>query len=198
MKKKIINYFNELYPYPKMELNYSNEYELLIAIVLSAQCTDKKVNKVSEILFKQDIEKTNIKEILRPLGMANKKEIYIKNISEHYNKYKTIPNNYNDLIKLKGVGRKTANLYLSIINKEKRIAVDTHVNRVSKRLNIALEKDNLLTVEKKLEVFLKDEDFFKVHKQFVLFGRYKCKSKKPLCNDCKLKDICNYQKKYTN
>jgi len=197
MKKKIIEYFNELFPYPKMELNYSNDYELLIAIVLSAQCTDKKVNKATEELFKEE-GLNNLKKILRPLGMSNKKEIYVREITNYYKTNNEIPNNYNDLIKLKGVGRKTANLYLSIVNKEQRIAVDTHVNRVSKRLNIAKENDNLLIVEKRLYKFFKNEDFFKLHKQFVLFGRYKCKSQKPLCYDCKLQSICNYKKKYTN
>lgn len=201
----IEEYLDELFPNPKCELNYSNEYELLINIMLSAQTTDKRVNIVTKELYSKynSLEKlskadiNDIKKIIHSLGNYNKKSEYIKEISTTLlNKYNGIvPKNRTDLETLPGIGRKTVNVFLSELNIDAQIAVDTHVNRVSKRLSLAKEKDNVLEVEKKLKRIFKRVNWNKRHLQLVLFGRYYCKAKSPLCESCKLKGICNYYKK---
>ena len=196
----IENYLEELFPNPKCELNYSNEYELLINIMLSAQTTDKRVNIVTKELYSKydtleklsnaDIE--DLKRIIHSLGNYNKKAKFIRDISTILvTKYNGIvPKNRLDLESLPGIGRKTVNVFLSELNIEPEIAVDTHVSRVSKRLNISTVKDNVLQTEMKLRKEFKKRDWNKRHLQMVLFGRYHCKAVKPECDNCKLKDIC--------
>lgn len=200
---EIFNYLDELIPNPKCELNYSSDFEFLIAVVLSAQTTDKKVNNVTNILFKRyDIKSlstaniNDLKSILLPLGMADKKSLYIKNIANTIlNRYNgKIPSNYDELIKLDGVGRKTANLVLSTLYNKPCFAVDTHVERVAKRLGLVDQKSNVLEVEKEMYKIIPKDRINKSHHQFVLFGRYYCKSKNPECDNCKLKHICKYYK----
>jgi endonuclease-3 len=196
----IENYLDELFPNPKCELNYSNEYELLINIMLSAQTTDKRVNIVTKELYakynslmslsKADLE--DLKRIIHSLGNYNKKALFIKEIATTLvTKYNGIvPKNRQDLESLPGIGRKTVNVFLSELNIEPQIAVDTHVYRVSKRLQLANEKDDVLKTEMKLRKVFKKENWNKRHLQMVLFGRYKCKAIKPECENCKLKEIC--------
>lgn len=199
--KIIEDYLDELFPNPKCELNYTKDYELLISVVLSAQTTDKSVNLVTKVLF--DKYKTleelkyakieDIIDIIRPIGTYNRKAVYVKEIANIlYNDYNgVVPNNHRDLESMPGVGRKVANVVLSEWFKLPNIAVDTHVDRVSKRLGLAKNSDSVLEVEKRLQkAYLKD-NWSKRHLQMVLFGRYKCKSQKPLCSECKLKEICN-------
>ncbi len=201
MKKSSIDlYLDELFPNPKCELNYSNDYELLIAIVLSAQSTDKRVNAVTPIIFSKynslrALKKAHLEDlesIIRPVGSFRKKASYIKNIAtildESYNG--VVPKDRELLTALPGVGRKTANVFLSEFYNMPCIAVDTHVERVSKRLKLARKNDNVLVVEKKLEKVFSKEDWAKRHLQLVLFGRYFCKAIKPMCSTCKLKEIC--------
>ena len=201
MKRSSIDlYLDELFPNPKCELNYSKDYELLIAIILSAQSTDKRVNTITPIIFSKYNSLKALKEalledlenIIRPIGSFRKKASYIKNIAsildEKYNG--VVPKNRDDLIKLPGVGRKTANVFLSEFYNVPAIAVDTHVERVSKRLKLAHRDDNVLEIEKRLEKVFSRENWAKRHLQLVLFGRYFCKAIKPMCNSCKLKDIC--------
>ena len=196
---EIFNYLDNLIPNPKCELNYSNDFEFLIAVVLSAQTTDKKVNIVTKELFsKYDINtlwKADTKDlisILKPLGMANQKSIYIKNISKIIlNDYNgKIPSEFNELIKLDGVGRKTANLVLSTLYNKPFFAVDTHVERVTKRLGLVDESDSVLEIENKMYKLIPNDRINRTHHQFVLFGRYYCKSKNPECSSCGLKNIC--------
>lgn len=201
MINKIENYLDELFPNPKCEINYSNEYELLINIMLSAQTTDKRVNIVTKELYgkynslvslsRADLD--DLKRIIHSLGNYNKKAVFIKEIATTLvTKYNGIvPKNRQDLESLPGIGRKTVNVFLSELNIEPQIAVDTHVYRVSKRLNLSTEKDDVLKTEMKLKEAFKKEDWNKRHLQMVLFGRYKCKAIKPDCDNCKLKDICN-------
>lgn len=196
----IEEYLEELNPNPKCEINYNNEYELLISIVLSAQTTDKRVNEVNKVLFTKynSLEKLknadidDLKEILRPLGNYNKKALYVKNISttlvDSYNS--KVPHKRKELESLDGVGRKTASVFLSELNIEPAIAVDTHVERVSKRLGLSKKDDTVLEVEKRLRKVFKKEDWNKRHLQLLLFGRYKCKAISPKCDDCRLSDIC--------
>lgn len=198
MRNKIVSYLDSLIPNPKCELNYNKDYELLIATMLSAQTTDKRVNEVTNILFTkyQDIKalsEANIDdliEIVRPLGTFNRKALNIKLIAQELLKYNYVPNDRIFLESLSGVGRKTANVVLSNIYNVGCIAVDTHVNRVSKRLGLADEKDDVRVVEDKLTKCFKDYNLNRLHHQLLLFGRYYCKAKNPLCDKCKLKDIC--------
>lgn len=200
---KIIDYLDILFPEPKCELNYEKDYELLLAVMLSAQTTDKRVNSVTEILFKKyptlqslkEAEKKEIEDIIRPIGTYTKKANNIKKIAEELLKIGgKVPNDRNFLESLSGVGRKTTNVVLSNLYNIPCIAVDTHVARVSKRLGLASEKDDVLEIEKKLNKKFKKEKLCRLHHQLVLFGRYYCKAQKPMCEDCKLKDICKREK----
>ena len=203
--KIIEDYIDNLISDPKCELNYKKDYELLIAVMLSAQTTDKRVNIVTKELFNKynSLEKlknadiNDIKKIIKSLGSYNKKSEYIKQISTIIiDKYNGImPRNRNDLESLPGVGRKTVNVVFGELNIEDQIAVDTHVERVSKRLYLASTNDSVYNIEMKLRKAFKKETWNKRHKQLVLFGRYYCKAIKPECNTCKLKDICRYYKK---
>jgi len=199
---EIFEYLDLLFPSPKCELVYKNDFEFLISVVLSAQTTDKKVNSVTSLLFsKYDINSlsnadlNDLENILKPLGMAEKKSLYIKNISkkllEDYNG--CVPNNHNDLMKLDGVGRKTANLVLSTLYNKPYFAVDTHVKRVTNRLGL-INSDDVLKIEKKMYKLIPKDRINRTHHQFVLFGRYYCKSMNPSCDICKLKNICKYYK----
>lgn len=201
---KIESYLDKLYPNPKCELNYNKDYELLLATMLSAQTTDKRVNMVTDTLFKKypslkELSEANlndIMEIIRPIGtyrVKSKNLIEIaKRLQKDYNG--ELPNNREYLESLPGVGRKTTNVVLSNIYDEQCIAVDTHVSRVSKRLKLANKKDEPLEIEKKLSKKFKKQELGKRHHQLVLFGRYYCTARNPKCEYCELKDICNYKK----
>ena len=200
----IENYLDELFKDPKCELNYHNDYELLIAIVLSAQTTDKRVNSVTPMLFgKYDsIEKLmnadikDIEDILRPLGSFRKKALYVKEIARilFLDYDGKVPIKRKELEAMPGVGRKTVNVFLGEFYNVPLIAVDTHVERVSKRLGLAKDNDNVREVEEKLKRKFKREDWAKRHLQLVLFGRYHCKAISPNCDNCKLNNICKYKK----
>ncbi len=203
MINKIEEYLDELIPNPKCELNYNKDYELLIATMLSAQTTDKRVNEVTNILFKkyQTLEELSkatqedIIKIIRPIGTFNKKA---KNVIEIAKTLKTIgyvPNDRNYLESLPGVGRKTTNVVLSNIYNVPCIAVDTHVKRVSIRLGLANKSDDVTIIEEKLNKKFKKEKLSRLHHQLVLFGRYYCKAQNPQCQNCKLKNICKYKMK---
>ena len=197
---KIMDYLDELFPDPKCELIYFNDYSLLMAIVLSAQCTDKRVNSVTPLIFKkyktlEELKNADLKEleaIIRPVGSFRKKASYIKDIATILvDKYDgVVPTDRKILESFPGVGRKTTNVFLSEFYNEAAIAVDTHVERVSKRLRLAYLKDDVLKVEQKLMRKLPKDKWSKIHLQLVLFGRYYCKAVKPECENCKLKDIC--------
>ena len=203
MNKKIVDYLDTLFPDARCELNYSKDYELLIAIMLSAQTKDERVNKVTKILFSKypslkdlSLAKLNdIIEIIKPIGTYNKKAANIINIASCLLPYEKVPNDRVFLEGLPGIGHKTANVFLSMIYREPCFAVDTHVSRVSKRLGLVNSNDNVKDIENKLMLAFKDYDVTRLHHQFVLFGRYQCKAKKPECKECKLKDICLEMKK---
>ena len=192
---EIVNYLDEIIPNPKCELNYNKDYELVIATMLSAQTTDKKVNEITKILFNKypnlkELKNANLddlKKIIRPLGSYNKKALNIIDIATKLEKIGYVPNDRTFLESLNGVGRKTTNVVLGELYHENVIAVDTHVERVSKRLKIANMEDDVLTVEKKLSKYFKNYDLFKIHHQLLLFGRYHCTARNPKCNDCKFK-----------
>ena len=198
--KIIGDYLDEMFPNPKPELIFHSDYELLLAVMLSAQTTDKRVDTVTAVMFNKypnleklmDAEIKDLENIIHPLGSFRKKAQYTKEIAkiivEEYNG--VVPTNKDILTTLPGIGRKTANVFLSEFYGYPAIAVDTHVERVSKRLKMAYLKDDVYKVEKKLERKFPKEEWSKRHLQLVLFGRYHCKAIKPNCSNCKLKDIC--------
>ncbi len=194
---KIFEYLDELIPNPKCELNYNLDYELLIAVMLSAQTTDKRVNEVTNILFKKydslkklsEADINDIKNIIRPIGTFNKKASNIIEISKKILEIGYVPNDRKYLELLPGVGRKTTNLVLSTLYNEPYIAVDTHVTRVANRLGLVKTKD-VLKIEKELYKKIPKDRLNKTHHQLVLFGRYYCKAINPDCTNCKLKSIC--------
>ena len=201
-KETITKYLDLLIPNPKAELKYNKDYEFLIAVMLSAQTTDKRVNSVTEELFKysiydlRDMDILRLEMILRPIGTFKKKALFVKEICkkliEDYNAI--VPNDRKYLESLPGVGHKTVNVFLNEIYNVSTIAVDTHVERISKRLSLAKEEDNVLEVEKKLEKYFPKKGWGKLHKQLVLFGRYYCKAVKPECSTCQLHKYCKYYK----
>lgn len=200
----ISKYLDELIPEPWCELEFNKDYELLIAIVLSAQTTDKRVNSVTNILFNKynsikalsEAKINDIEQILRPLGTYKKKSIYVSEIAKRlvaqYNG--EVPSDRTKLEELPGVGRKTVSVFLCEYYNYSEFAVDTHVDRVSKRLGLVNKNDDVLKVEKKLKKIFPQGEWGKRHKQFVLFGRYYCKAVKPSCDNCKLKNICKKNK----
>ena len=202
--QEILSYLDELFPNPRCELEFNKDYELLIAVVLSAQTTDKKVNSVTENLFKKyptledlnDASIEDIKSILKPIGTYNKKAVFVKEIAHFLlDKYDgKVPKTHKELEIIPGVGHKSANVVLGVLYNIPTFAVDTHVSRVSKRLGLVKSKDDVTAIEKKLKKKINKERWVRTHHQLVLFGRYYCKAIKPECDSCKLKDLCKKDK----
>lgn len=202
----LIAYFSENNPNAETELNYSNPFELLIAVILSAQCTDKRINLVTPKLFR-DFPTPEI------LATSNFEElfVYIRSVSYPNNKTKhllgmakmlvkdfnaTIPSEIKELQKLPGVGRKTANVIASVIFNQPTMAVDTHVFRVSKRLGLVAQKARTpLEVEQQLVKYIPEEHIPKAHHWLILHGRYVCLARKPKCESCEITDFCRYFEK---
>lgn len=203
--KEILDLIYKMFPNPHCELEYFDDFSFLCAVVLSAQTTDKAVNLVTKPLFLKyptvfDIASSSedvLIPILRPIGLMKNKSHYLIKISkaivEDYGG--KVPHDFDELIKLPGVGRKTANVFLAEIDKRPAIAVDTHVNRVSYRLGLSSSIDNVLKTEHELEAGFDEKDWIKVHYGLLFMGRYKCLSKNPKCSDCNLKSICRYEKR---
>ena len=197
-RELIIKYLDSLFNNPKCELDYKKDYELVLSVMLSAQTTDKGVNRVTKELYEKydSLEKLNtlsVKEIedyIRSIGFYRVKSVNFKKIVEKLLEIGYVPNDRKFLESLPGVGRKTASVVLAHLFNEPSFAVDTHVFRVSKRLGITKEKDDVLVTEKKLKKYFNKEEWNRVNSQFVLFGRYYCTSQNPKCENCKLKSIC--------
>ena len=201
---EIIKAVDELYVNPKCELVFSSNYELLVAVILSAQCTDKRVNQVTSVLFKEyntpekmiTLSQEQLEEKIRSCGFFHNKAKHIldcsKDLLDKYNG--EIPSNKKELMALAGVGEKTANVVLATAFNVPAIAVDTHVFRVSNRLGLAKSNDVLKT-QKQLEKVLPKDKWIKFHYALVLHGRYVCKSQRPNCETCNLKEYCDYYKK---
>lgn len=198
--EEIISYLDELFPDASCELNYTTDYSFLIAVMLSAQTTDKKVNKVTEVLFNkyptlEDLKNANYDDlynIILPLGLAKTKAQNVINIANDLiEKFDgKVPINKFELMSLSGVGNKTANVVQVELFKIPEFPVDTHVERISKRLGIALENDSIKVVEKKLNEYFPKDKWIKLHHQFIHFGRYKCKAISPKCEGCKFAYFC--------
>ena len=199
-KNRICEYLDSLFPEPKCELLYQKDYELLMAIVLSAQSTDKRVNMVTPVMFHKypslealkEAPLEDLEDIIHSVGSFRKKASYIKQIAQILiNSYNGIvPKNREVLMRFPGVGRKTANVFLSEYYDIPAIAVDTHVERISKRLGMVSWDDDVLKVEEQLMQIFPKKEWSKRHLQMVLFGRYYCKAIKPECSTCLLQDIC--------
>ena len=203
MNKEIFDYLDRLYPNPKCELNYNKDYELLIAVMLSAQTTDKRVNKVTEVLFNKyksikelsEASVNDIENIIKEIGTFRRKAIYVHEIAKKLDDdgYDYVSNDRKYIESLPGVGHKSANVFLSNIYDEPAIAVDTHVSRVSKRLGLVYKNDDVVKIEKKLMKKVPMDRWSKTHHQLVLFGRYNCKAVNPDCASCEIKKYCKYK-----
>lgn len=191
-------------PKPTTELNYSSTFELLIAVILSAQSTDKGVNKATEALFKvaptpekmAALKVTGLKKYIKTIGLFNTKAKNIINtcnmlVKQHNSQ---VPDNRKDLEALPGVGRKTANVVLNTAFGQPTMAVDTHIFRVSNRTRIAPGK-TVLEVEKKLLKFIPEEYKVDAHHWLILHGRYTCIARKPRCESCVIEDLCEFKEK---
>lgn len=194
---------DEMIQNPRCELNYNYGYELVISVVLSAQCTDKRVNEITKILYNKyslkelgEISEKEIAKIIYPLGNYTKKSHYVKEIATRlYNDFNgEVPNNREYLESLPGVGRKSSNVILSELFNVPTFAIDTHVDRVSKRLGLAKNDDSLLTIEKKLMKLFNEEDINRRNHQILLLGRYICTSQNPNCSKCLISN-CPSRKK---
>lgn len=198
---KILDFLEELHPNAKCELNYNTAFQLLIATILSAQTTDIKVNEVTKSLFKDykdldaflKIDQDTLIKYIKSIGLYKNKSKNIINLCKQlkvdYNGL--VPDKMEELIKLPGVGRKTANVVLSNVFNIDGIAVDTHVFRVSKRIGIA-KGNTVLKVEMELRKNIKKSRWSKTHHTLIFHGRYICKSRKPQCNECNIKEYCDY------
>lgn len=203
--KRIFDYLDELFPNAGCELNYRKDYELLIAVMLSAQTTDAAVNKVTAVLFSKypSLEAlhlaplTAIEDTIKTIGLYKTKAKHLKQIVE---KLLTrfdgvVPQDKDLLVSLPGVGNKTANVVRAELFHLPEIAVDTHVSRIAKRLGFARPTDRVDVIEKKLRKALDVDRYIKAHHQMIHFGRYFCKAKQPQCRDCRLVDICKEKHK---
>ena len=202
--KKILAILKETYPDAKCELNYETPFQLLVATILSAQTTDKKVNQVTESLFKDypDVDSfgtlTNeeLEERIREIGLYRNKAknlvMMCNQLKENFNG--EVPRTMEEIQTLAGAGRKTANVVLSNAFNVPSIAVDTHVFRVSNRLGLA-DSDNVLEVEKQLQKELPKREWSLTHHLLIFHGRRCCVARKPKCGECPLQDLCKYYKK---
>lgn len=206
-KDEIVNYLNKIISNPVCELNYSKDYELLISVMLSAQSTDKRVNKVTEELYNKYsniylLNEASVKEIetiIKPIGTYKRKSFYIKEIVANLIKDwdGRVPRDRNYLEQLPGIGRKSTNVVLAELYNLPTIAVDTHVTRISKRLGLANENYSVRKIEEKLMKIFPQKDWNKINHQLILFGRYYCKARNPDCENCLLKKDCIRTKKET-
>ena len=197
---RLLDYLDELFPSAKCELFYSKDYELVIAVMLSAQTTDKSVNAVTPVLFKkypsldalnnaplEDIEET-IKQIGLYKNKAKNLKGIVKDLIERFN-YQ-VPSDKDLLTTLPGVGNKTAGVIRAEVFAIPDLPVDTHILRISKRLKLAKKDDGPDEVEKKLKKIIPEERWIKSHHQLIHFGRYFCTARNPECEKCKIRDMC--------
>lgn len=203
--RRILDTFAEMFPDAHCELNHSNSFELTIAVLLSAQCTDALVNKVTPHLFEKyktpedylSVPLEELEQDIRSIGLYRNKAKNIQKLArmllEDYGG--EVPTEHSELVKLPGVGRKTANVVVSTAFGIPAIAVDTHVERVSKRLGIARWKDSPLQVEETLMKKVPRDEWAITHHRMIFFGRYHCKAVHPQCEVCPLLDMCREGKK---
>ncbi|QZE12825.1 endonuclease III [Halosquirtibacter laminarini] len=201
--QKVIEWFQTNMPIAETELDYRTPFELLVAVILSAQCTDKRVNMVTPALFERfptvekmaEAEVPEIFEYIRSISFPNNKAKYLVGMAQMLqNEYESqVPNTVTELVKLPGVGRKTANVIVSVIFDKPAMAVDTHVFRVSERIGLSYRSKTPLETEKQLIKYIPEELLPIAHHWLILHGRYTCVARKPKCEHCGLQLWC---KKY--
>ena len=198
----ITDYFSKHNPNAASELHYKNAYELLVAVILSAQCTDKRVNMVTPSLLAtyptpQQLKEASVEDIfgfIKSVSYPNNKAKHLKGMAtvlvDEFNSI--VPDRVEDLQKLPGVGRKTANVIASVIFDKPAMAVDTHVFRVSNRIGLVINAKNPLQTEKQLVENFSEEIIPLAHHWLILHGRYICTARKPKCDECGITDVCKY------
>jgi endonuclease-3 len=197
-----VAYFQQVMPDAETELHYSNTYELLVAVILSAQCTDKRVNMVTPALFRQypDIpalakaEYDDVFQLIRSISFPGNKSRHLigmaQMVTERFGG--EIPMTVEELVQLPGVGRKTANVITSVVDKQPNMAVDTHVFRVSARIGLTVGAKNPLQTELQLIKFIPKDLVYIFHHWLILHGRYICVARNPKCGECGLRPVCKY------
>jgi endonuclease-3 len=200
--KAFVEYFSENQPEAETELQYSNPYELLVAVVLSAQCTDKRVNMVTPNIFERFPEPESLAEasweeifqIIRSISYPNNKAKHLVGLAKILvEEFKSVvPSEITDLMKMPGVGRKTANVIASVVYNKPAMAVDTHVFRVSNRLGLTTNAKTPLESEKQLVKHFPKKVIARAHHWLILHGRYVCLARKPKCEECNIQHFCKY------
>ena len=203
--QRIIEYFEKNLPFAESELTFSSPYQLFVAVILSAQCTDKRVNLITPNFFKninnfKTLATSNTEDVfnlIKSCSYPNNKTSHLikgaRYIVENYNC--KIPASFDEIIKIPGVGRKTANVLLSVLYKSPVMAVDTHVFRISKRIGLVENAKTPYDVEKQLEKNIQSDKIPLAHHWLLLHGRYVCKARKPLCEECGISQFCLYFEK---
>ena len=194
--------FAKTMPNPETELHYKNPFQLLVAVILSAQCTDKRVNMITPNLFKAlptpqamaNASEDEIFNLIKSCSYPKNKAKHLKNMATmlHNELHDVIPDDIEEMQKLPGVGRKTANVMAAVVFHKPAMAVDTHVFRVSARIGLVSNAKTPLETEKQLIKYIPDEKMHDMHHWLILHGRYTCKAIKPLCNECKISAACDY------
>lgn len=200
-----IEKLKEMFPNADTELHYETPFQLLVAVILSAQCTDKRVNIVTPALFERyssvksmaESSQEEIYSYIKSISYPNSKSRNLKKMAERLHEvyHDNIPDDPQELQTLAGVGRKTAMVILAVLYKRAVMPVDTHVHRVSARIGLTLKAKNVLETERQLLSNLTNaEDMSLIHHQLILLGRYICKARRPMCEECTLTEICKYFK----
>ncbi len=201
----VIDHFQKEMPVAETELHYTNPYELLVAVILSAQCTDKRVNQITQELFKRfpkpelmaEVDSAEVFDYIRSCSYPNNKAKHLvgmaKMLVNDFNG--VVPDDVNELQKLPGVGRKTANVIASVVYEKPHFAVDTHVFRVAARIGLTTNAKTPLETEKQLMQYFPEEIVPLAHHWLILHGRYTCLARNPKCAKCGLKDFCRYYQK---
>lgn len=202
--KTVIDYFLKTMPVAETELEYSNPFHLIVAVILSAQCTDKRVNQITPALLQRypnafsmsEAEPAEVFDYIKSCSYPNNKSKHLvgmaKKLVELFDG--KVPEDLDDLQKLPGVGRKTANVIASVVFNKPAMAVDTHVFRVAARIGLTVKAKNPLEAEKQLVKYIPEELVSTAHHWLILHGRYVCLARKPLCEKCGLTDVCKYYK----
>lgn len=200
--EKVIQYFQKEMPIAETELEYTNPYELLVAVILSAQCTDKRVNQITPDLLRRfptpekmaEAEADEVFEYIRSCSYPNNKSKHLVGMARMLvNDFGgVVPDDIDELQKLPGVGRKTANVIASVVFNKPAMAVDTHVFRVSARIGLTINAKNPLETERQLVEYFPEELLPLAHHWLILHGRYTCMARSPKCNKCGLTAVCKY------
>ncbi len=202
--EKVIQYFQETMPVAETELEYKNPFHLIVAVILSAQCTDKRVNMITPDLLKRfptpqkmaEAEPSEIFDYIKSCSYPNNKSKHLvgmaKKLIEEFDGI--VPDSVDELQKLSGVGRKTANVIASVVYNKPAMAVDTHVFRVAARIGLTTNAKTPLATEKQLIKYIPEELIATAHHWLILHGRYVCQARRPKCEICGLRDVCKYYK----